>query len=116
MKNRILLITALASSLLAGCATQNQQNAAAFLKTIAEMNVSASKIEQRTTGPFYNHREAATGLTFTPTGFSLIDVDVEFNIPLPVLGVPLLNWSFSAQTLTGTKASNVAALARPPIP
>lgn len=107
----LLLLTVLA---LAGCAGTNQQNAAAFIAKIGEMNVSASKIQQSTSGPFYNHREAATGLTITPTGFSLIDISVEFNIPVPVLGVPLLNWSFSAQTLNGTKVALAAAALAPP--
>lgn len=101
----ILIIAALA---LAGCGTVNQKNAATFIKEIGQMDVSASKIQQRTTGPFYNHVESATGLSITPTGFSLIDIDVEFNIPLPILGVPLLGWSFTAQTLTGTKVALAA--------
>lgn len=94
--------------------TANQKNTATFIAKIAAMNITASKIKQVTTGPFYNHTESATGLTKSSTGFGLIDVSAEFNIPVPVLGIPLLHWELTAQTITGTHVADLAAISSIP--
>ncbi len=65
------------------------------------MNISAAKVHQSTLGPFYNHTESATGLQHSPGHFDVVDLDVQANIPFPVLGIPLLHWEFGAQAIHG---------------
>ena len=48
-----------------------------------------------TTTPVYSHSESATGVAWTSTGFSVLNVKA--NIGIPVIGT---TWSFSASSLT----------------
>jgi len=92
MKRLPLLLIPL---LLSSCASTATKNASSFVSQIAAMNVSAADITQSTTTPVYSHSESATGVAWTSTGFSVLNVKA--NIGIPVIGT---TWSFSASSLT----------------
>ena len=80
---------------LSGCASTATKNASSFVSQIAAMNVSAADITQSTTTPVYSHSESATGVAWTSTGFSVLNVKATIGIHF--IGT---NWSFSASSLT----------------
>jgi len=92
MKRLPLLLLPL---LLSSCSSTATKNASSFVSQIAAMNVSAADISQSTTTPVYSHSESATGVAWTSTGFSVLNVKA--NIGIPVIGT---TWSFSASSLT----------------
>ena len=105
MKNIRILLLALLVITLSGCATTNQKNASAFLATVASMDISAADVSQTTKGPFYNHSESIAGLAWSPSGFTISNLKASFDIPMPVMGIPLIQWTLSASALSGTKPS-----------
>lgn len=111
MKILLTLLT-IAALGLTGCATQNANNASSLLAKVAEYNIDASKVSQTTTGPFYNHTESLAGLTHSDGHFSITDLNAQFNIPFPVLGIPLLHWELEAANITATKRSDLAPLTK----
>jgi hypothetical protein len=110
MKTLLSLLCALC---LCGCASTNQKNAGAFLSAVAAMHISGSEISQSTVGPFYNHAETIAGLDYKPGGFTLVNIKASFNIPLPVFGVPLFGWQFSATNLSGETVTAIPSLVAP---
>ena len=93
MKTLLLLPLLLLS---AGCQSTATSNASSFVKQIAALNVSAADISQSTTTPVYSHSESATGVAWSPDGFSVLNVKATIGIPF--IGT---NWSFSASSLQG---------------
>jgi len=81
---------------LSGCQSTATSNASSFVKQIAALNVSAADISQSTTTPVYSHSESATGVAWSPDGFSVLNVKATIGIPF--IGT---NWSFSASSLQG---------------
>lgn len=105
----LILPLLLLSGGVTGCASQAQKNGTAFLTKVNGMNINANDVTQTTRGPFYNHSESVTGFTHTPQGFAVDKLSVNFNIPFPVLGVPLLEWTFTANSISAAKASDLQA-------
>jgi hypothetical protein len=110
MKLLILTLPLLACS----CSTAVQKNASSLLNTVAQYDIDAAKVSQKTAGPFYTHSESVAGLSHTPGHFSVEDLNANFDIPFPVLGIPLLHWEISAAHISGTKRSDVSSVVATP--
>lgn len=105
MKRTLLIAAALSALFLSGCATATQKNAGAFLAKVAQMNITAADVSQSTVTPVYSHAESLSGLTHTPTQFTVENLKATFSIPL--WGV---TWNFSASAIQADSPAVVASV------
>lgn len=86
-----------------GCGSIPQKQAATFIDALKKMHLEAADVSQSTVTPIYNHSESAAGIVKSEKNLTVENVKASFNIPIPFLGIPLLQWNFSASHIAGAK-------------
>ena len=104
IKRFILILSAtLCACAFSGCASTVQKNASVFLTKVAGMHVNVTDFSQHTVTPVYNHAESLTALGWAPDhSFSVANLKAVFNIPIPLLGIPILTWDAIASGISAS--------------